>query len=83
MHDFVINHIDPDTQTELVLYKAEQVPLCDASSLHEFLHTLMMITPSRYDAQSYHDSLKTPLCIEPKTLIFSTHLHSLFRPPIV
>lgn len=83
VHDFVMNQVDPDTQTELVLYSAEQTPLCDTSSLHELLHASMMVTPCRYEDKGYHDSLKMSHYTEPKTLIFSIHLHSLFRPPIV
>ena len=83
MHDFVMNKIDPSTQTELTFSKIEQVPLCDVSSLHELLHASMMVTPCKYEEKSYHDSLKMSHYTEPKTLIFSTHLHSLFRPPIV
>lgn len=83
VHDFVMNQIDADTQTEIALYKMDKIPLCDASSLHELLHASMMVTPCRCDVKSYHDSYKTHLYKEPKSPIFSTYINSLFRPPIV
>jgi len=83
VHDFVMNQVDPETQVELTLYKMEHIPLCDASSLHELLHASMIAIPCRCDAKGYHDSYKTHLYTEPKKPIFSTHLNSLFRPPIV
>ena len=83
MHDFVMNKIDPSTQTELTFSQIEQVPLCDVSSLHELLHASMMVAPCPCEDQGYHDSSNIAPYIEPKSVISSRYLHSLFRPPIV
>lgn len=82
MHDFIIAHVDSDTQAELYMHKVENVPLCDASVLHELIHmTLMSVNQAPSCAPEITISKTWGYCTIDNA--FSSLLkHRLYRPPI-
>ncbi len=83
MHDFIVDYIDSDTQTELYMKNIDNnTILCETSQLHELIHQTLLefIYSSNLSINplSKHISL-----YQDRNDIYSFLLgHKLYRPPI-
>ncbi|HIP59558.1 MAG TPA: hypothetical protein EYH01_03920 [Campylobacterales bacterium] len=82
MHDFIMVHIDPETQTELYMHKIENVALCETSTLHELIHQALMSTVQLFYSDTSIVSSKTWVSYEIDNTFSSRLKHKLYRPPI-
>lgn len=83
MHDFIIGHIDTDTQAELYIHNMQNTPMCESSVLHEMIHmTLIGINQIR---PFFDYSLSNTSLINDDILdrFISGLPCKLYRPPIV
>ncbi|MEA3523417.1 MAG: hypothetical protein U9R50_10605 [Campylobacterota bacterium] len=80
-HDFVVQHFDSDTQLELAYVHGHNESICEVSTLHEIIHSMMLCT----DNHSFITASSTPF--SPYLLKTSQHVkkiqQNIYRPPIV
>jgi len=82
MHDYIIAHIDPDTQVELYMQEIDNTPLCDSSNLHEHVHSSMMTILELLQDSSYIYDNRLALYFEELNPYIFFNYDRLDRPPI-
>ena len=85
VHDYVISHVDNDTQTELVYLESGHIDtemLCDISKLHHHLHESFIGTA--YFGEFLLNDTVCKTFVQNYTPTFTPFdlSHTLYRPPI-
>lgn len=82
VHDYIVVHIDHDTQSELYLYESGQITeVCDTTEKHQALHdSLMAINIVFFDIEKKENPHCSPLGSTNFFLNLSST--SIYHPPI-